>query len=265
MISEVMQQLILGVIQGITEWLPLSSSGMTTLVMSNFFGITNISILLQQSLFLHFGTFFAALIYFRKEVRELILSVFNSKKTNTRKILMFLLISTIITGIIGILLMKLLINSNLELTGKTITFVVGFLLLITGGMQLASRKRGLKNERDIKTHDSIIPGLAQGLAVLPGISRSGITTSTLLLKKFDDTSALRLSFLMSLPIVLLGNIFINLPDITSTFTTASFIGLIVAFIFGILTIHILMKLSRKINFAWFAIVFAILMMASILI
>jgi undecaprenyl-diphosphatase len=264
MVSEIIQQLILGIIQGITEWLPLSSSGMTTLVMSNFFGITNISVLLQQSLFLHFGTFFAALIYFRKEIRELIASVFNYRN-RSRKILIFLLISTIITGIIGIFLMKFLINSNLELTGKTITFAVGFLLLITGGIQLASRKRGLKKERDIKMRDSIIPGLAQGLAVLPGISRSGITTSTLLLKKFDDTSALKLSFLMSLPVVLLGNIFINLPDITSTFTTVSFIGLIVAFVFGILTIHILMKLSKKINFAWFAIVFAILMMISILI
>ena len=265
MISEILQQLILGMIQGITEWLPISSSGMTILVMSNFFGITNISVLLQQSLFLHLGTFFAALIYFRKEVRELIISIFDKSKSITKKVLIFLIISTIITGIIGIFIMKFLLGNNLELTGKTITFAIGFLLLITGGVQLSSGKRGLKNEGDIKTHDSILPGLAQGLAVLPGISRSGITTSTLLLKKFDDTSALRLSFLMSLPVVLLGNIFINLPDITSTFTIASLLGLLMAFVLGILTIHILMKISKRINFAWFAIVFAILMMFSVLI
>lgn len=256
---EIFQQLILGAIQGITEWLPLSSSGMITLAMTNIFGITNISVILQQALFLHLGTFFAALIYFRKEVRGIL--TFRKK---TRKVLNFLIISTIITGILGIIIMKFLIN-NLDLTGKTITFAVGFLLLITGTMQFASRKKGLKTEKEIKNSDGIIVGLAQGLAVLPGVSRSGITTSTLLLKKFNDTSALRLSFLMSLPIVLLGNIFVNLPDITKTFTAFSFIGLITSFVFGILTIHILMRISKKINFAWFAIFFAVLMLISVLI
>ena len=255
---DIFYQLILGIIQGITEWLPLSSSGMTTLAMTNIFGITDIGLIIHQALFLHLGTFFAALIYFRKEVKSIL-----SFKKKTRKVLNFLIISTIITSILGIIILKFLIN-NLEMTGKTITFVVGFLLLITGGMQFASRKKGLRTEKEIKNSDGIVAGLAQGLAVLPGVSRSGITTSTLLLKKFNDTSALRLSFLMSLPIVLLGNIILNLPDFAKVFTSYSIIGLVTAFAFGILTIHLLMKLSKKINFAWFAIIFAILMMISVL-
>lgn len=269
--SLLIQQLILGIIQGITEWLPVSSSAMTTLVMTNFFKITDISILIHQALFLHLGTFFAALIYFRKDVRHLLKSFFSFRKKSrkprpspeTRKTLRFLIITTIISGIIGLVIMKVLSNINLELTGKAITFAIGVLLFVTGGLQLSIKKKGLRRLINIENSDSILLGFSQGLAALPGISRSGITVSTLLLRKFNDTTALRLSFLMSLPIVLLGNIFLNLPDIATTFTYASLIGLLASFAFGLLTIHGLMKLSKKINFGWFVIVFAVLMLLSV--
>ncbi len=261
------QYLILGLIQGITEWLPISSSGMITLVVSNFFGITNISEILHIALFFHLGTFFAALIYFRKEVTELFVALFNYKKSDseTKKVLKFLIIATVISGIIGIILMKFISNLDLNLTGKTITFAIGVLLLVTAFLQLTSKTRGLRSLSEIKNSDSLLLGGVQGLSTLPGISRSGITVSTLLLKKFDDTTALKLSFLMSLPIILLGNILLNIGDIAQTFATASIYGLLTSFIFGLLTIHALIKLSKRINFGWFVLVFAILMMLSVLI
>lgn len=263
----ILQQLILGLIQGITEWLPISSSSFIVLIMSNFFHVTDITILLHQALFLHLGTFFAALIYFRKDVSHLIFSLFNYKKSEiqTKKVLRFLIIATIISGVLGYIIMITLTNLDLELTGKAITFSIGFLLLITGGLQLSVKNKGIRKIIHLDKSDSILTGIAQGLAVLPGLSRSGITVSTLLLKKIDDTTALRLSFLLSLPIVLIGNIFLNLPDIATTFTYFSIIGLFTSFIFGLLTIHGLMKLSKKINFAWFVLVFAILMMLSVLV
>lgn len=261
------QYLILGIIQGITEWLPISSSGMIALTMTNFFNVTNISEILQIALFFHLGTFFAALIYFRKEVTELFIALFNYKRSNkeTKNTLKFLIIATVISGIIGIILIKSISNLDLNLTGKTITLAIGILLLITAFLQLTSKTKGLKSFINIKNSDSLLLGGVQGLATLPGISRSGITVSTLLLKKFDDTTALKLSFLMSLPIILLGNILLNIGDIAQTFATASIYGLLTSFIFGILTIHALIKLSKKINFGWFVLVFAILMMLSILI
>jgi undecaprenyl-diphosphatase len=106
-------------------------------------------------------------------------------------------------------------------------------------------------------------GIAQGFSSLPGLSRSGITISTLLLKKFDDTSALRLSFLMSLPVVLFGNLLLNYNEFYLSNT--AIYGLLGSFVFGLLTIHALMSLSKRINFGWFVLVFAVLMMASILI
>jgi len=267
MVFTVIQQLILGLIQGITEWLPLSSSGMLTLALTNLFLITSIEDLIRTALFLHLGTFLAALIYFRKNVKKIFITLFNYKNqsTDSKNIFNFLLISTIVSGILGLLILFTLISfeSILELTGKTITFFIGIFLLFTGIIQLKPKKAGLKKIRDLQKRDGFVLGLAQGVAVIPGISRSGITLSALLLKKFDDTTALKLSFLMSLPIVLIGNVILNLEDLV--FSSTMLFALLASFVFGLLTIHGLIKLSRKINFGWFAIIFAVLMIVSVLI
>ncbi len=265
----IIQQIILGIIQGVTEWIPISSSAMTTLVMSNFYNITDISFLIHSTLLLHLGTFFAALIYFRKDVWNLTKSLFNYKNSEKeiQNILKFLIISTIISGIIGLIILKFLMNFNdvLDITSKSIVFFVGILLLFTGIIQIKIKNRGLRKENEITNNDSVFLGIAQGAALLPGVSRSGITISSLLLKKFDDTTALRLSFLMSLPIVLLGNIFLNLPDLFEIANTTSIYGLLTSFVFGLATISGLMKLSKKINFGWFVLIFALLMLGSLLI
>jgi undecaprenyl-diphosphatase len=263
----IFQNILIGIVQGITEWIPVSSSAFLVLIFSNFFHITDINFILQNALMLHLGTFFAALIYFRRDVAKLFVSLFKYRKSNTetRKTLNFLIIATIISGLIGLLILKAITQAqnNLNVTGKVISLSVGFLLLITGIIQLRIKNKGLKKPVHLKNSDGILLGFAQGLSTLPGLSRSGITVSTLLLRKFDDTTALKLSFLMSLPIVLIGNIFLNVFDFS--FTLNSIYGLLASFIFGILTIHILMKVSKKINFGWFVLIFAILMMASIFI
>lgn len=262
----ILQQLILGVIQGVTEWLPISSSAMSILVMTNFFGVSDLGFLIHSALFLHLGTFFAALIYFHKDIIKLTKSFFKWKQSNNEDkiIIKFLILSTIISGIIGILVLKFLSSIELNLTGKLITFFIGILLFFTGIVQIKVRKRGLKRAIDLRNSDSILLGISQGLASLPGISRSGITVSALLLRKFDDTSALRLSFLMSLPIVLFGNIILNFQDF-SVVTSSAVYALLASFVFGVLTIHGLIKISKKINFGWFVLIFSILMIVSVLI
>lgn len=261
------QQIILGIIQGITEWLPISSSAFVTLIFFNFYKITNLNEILHTTLFLHLGTFLAALIYFRKDVINLTKDLFKYKtaKLQQRKIINFLVISTIISGIIGIIILQTLnsFESALKLTGKTITLIIGILLLFTGIIQLKIKNKGLKNETEIKISDSVLLGFAQGLASLPGISRSGITISALMLKKFNDTTSLKLSFLMSLPIVFFGNLILNYKEFTLTNT--ALYGLLTSFVFGILTIHGLIKLSKKINFGWFVLIFATLTLFSLLI
>jgi len=263
----IFQQIILGLIQGITEWLPISSSGFVSLAASNLFNLTSLDILIKTALFFHLGTFLAALIYFRKEVADLFYTLFKYKTAPKvyKKTFNFILIATIISGIIGILILKFLIglDSQLNITGKAITFVIAILLLITGIIQLKPKNKGLKQEKDLKIKDGLILGAVQGLSTMPGLSRSGITVSTLLLRKFDDTTALKLSFLLSLPIVLVANIILNAKEILTGFVPIW--GIITAFIFGMLTIHGLMKLSKKINFAWFVLIFGILMLLSLII
>jgi undecaprenyl-diphosphatase len=252
------QQILLGAIQGITEWLPISSSGALTLTLTNLYHITNPTELIETALFLHLGTFLAALIYFRHDVTKLLYQLTHYKTSNNKQILNFLITSTIITGILGFAILTIIENINLtNLTGKTITFCIATLLLITGILQLQTKsKKGIKTSKNLKLKDSVITGTTQGLATLPGLSRSGTTVSTLLLLKFDETLALKLSFLMSLPVVLGANIILNLDKFT--FSSTALAGLATSFIFGLATIHALIRLSKKINFAIFVLIFAAL-------
>lgn len=262
------QYFILGAIQGITEWLPISSSGILVLIMSNVFGINDVGTLLTKALILHLGTLLAVTVYFRRDVKKIIKTFSNYSHTEgkEKKVFNFLLIATLITSLVGLLILKLIGETNLqnmELTGKTITFFVGFFLFITGVIQIKIRMRGLKEENNLKLKDSLLPGFVQGLATIPGISRSGMTISSLLLQKFDDTTALKLSFLMSIPVVLIGNLVLNYNEFT--FSNAALYGILASFLFGLATIHGMIKLTKKINFGWFVLCFAILMMLSIFI
>lgn len=252
------EHIILGIIQGIAEWLPVSSEGAIILVKTNIFHeAPNYEELIKHALFLHLGTFLAALIYYRKDVGVLCRSIvaFKSQTSETKKLFVFLFWTTLISGTIGIIMLKLLTSlaDQFEATGKSITLIIGFLLIGTGILELKANAPGYRNISNLSLKDSIITGIAQGLASLPGFSRSGLTMSTLLLLKFDKEHALKLSFLLSLPIVLAGNIVLNADKLV--LSLESLCGLLFSFVFGLLTIHLLLKLARSINFGYFMLVF----------
>lgn len=259
---------ILGTIQGITEWLPISSEGFLVLVQTNFFN-NNLGLANQISvaLFLHFGTFLAALVYFWEDVVKLTRGIFNWKNTdfNTKLIIKFLIVSSLVTGLIAGGMFSIIreAGENLELNPKMINIFIGILLLFTGIVHMRVKKLGIRKTQNLNIKDSIWSGVAQGVSVLPGLSRSGLTIATLLLRRFDDTLALRLSFLMSLPVVLTGNIILNTSS--SVFKVEYLWGLFFSFIFGLLTIHLLLKLANKFNFGKFVLFFAILVLISVFI
>ena len=254
------ESVILGIVQGIAEWLPISSEGILVLLQVNVFKTAlNLTNLINYALFLHLGTFFAALIYFRKEVKDLFKNLLNYKNTQRKKVLNFYIISTIITGIVGGFLLITLKYFEI-LSPKWIMLIIGLALLVTALLQFKKKaEKYYKKENDLKATDSIVLGILQGLSIIPGLSRSGLTVSGLLIRKFSDTTALKLSFIMSLPVVLAGNILLNLDKFV--LSAENFLGLLFSFIFGILTIHVLLKISQKVNFAWFVLVFGLIVLA----
>lgn len=192
---------IIGIVQGISEWLPISSKTQV-LVASTYLLNLNYQEAYTFGLFMEVGTIIAAAIYFRKELASLI-RVLVLRGTHDEKMLFkYVLITTVITGVIG---------APLYLVADSITGIsVGIPMLIIGMILIAdalvirySRKRKEQghNRRkfgDLKLKDYILVGIAQGIAALPGVSRSGITTSTMFLLDVEPDEAFRLSFLIGI-------------------------------------------------------------------
>ncbi len=256
---EFYESLILGIIQGITEWLPLSSEGITSLIMINFFNMA-FDEAIYLALWLHTGTLLAAIIFFRKEIFDILLNIPHCFRNPNKhelicRLTIFLLISTILTASVGIPLILFGID-RLHLPGRIATLLIGILLILTGILQTIKLKK-TPISKEIHINDSLLVGIIQGLSVLPGISRSGITVSTLLLLGYDAKKALGLSFLMSIPVVLVAEIGVTLSD-KMMFDLNSMIAIMTSFFIGITTIKVLISTAERINFGYFCIFIGIL-------
>jgi len=242
---DLIQAILAGLVQGTIEWLPLSSQGQVMALLLAL-GETG-SEALKAAVFLHFGTIFAALYYFRKEVKELI--QFKDKELGK-----FLLIALVASGITGIPLYFLLDAFVAGFNPGIILLLIGVLLIAMGLIQL---KKKIVKKTTLSNKNAFFLGLAQGFAVLPGISRSGATTSALLFEGFEPEKAFRLSFLLSIPSVLVADILFGL-DHGFPSNPEFFIGVIIAAIVGFASISILLRVAKKINFSKFCIGFGLL-------
>ncbi len=269
MMNPMFEQIVLGTIQGIAEWLPVSSTSLLILTMQNLFGHHDgFQVMTRHTMFLHIGTFLAAAIYFRKDIGHLIMALFRyrSQPKETQNLTVFLIVATVISGAIGLILRHLITQwtDQFSSTAKPITLVIGVFLLLTAWGQLKIKDlKGHKTLTDLSVKDGVILGIAQGCAAMPGLSRSGLTVATLLLRNFDRAYALKVSFLMSLPIVLGANILLNLR--AAAWTPLALVGVFTSFVVGLTSIHILLRLAQKINFGYFVLVFGILTILSVFI
>jgi len=244
---------VLGIVQGIVEWLPISSEGINSLIMVNFFG-KSLGEAAIYSIWLHAGTLLAAIIYFKAELLGLLKNFplyIKNPRVNTDENLLttFLIISTLLTGIVGLPIFLFGIE-KINVSGAAATAFIGILLIFTGILQKYSKNPIEK--RDIELNDSAIVGILQAFSVLPGISRSGITISTLLLRKYDSHSALKLSFMMSIPAVFVAEIGIGIMG-RIIIDAYSLLAVAISFVVGLLSIGILMGVAGRINFGNFCI------------
>jgi len=262
------EAVVLGTIQGIAEWLPVSSEGMTSLVLINFFG-KSLSEAIPIAIWLHLGTLLAALVYFKDDViliskrlpryfsgiisRRGVKEIPDSELAGAAedRLISFLIIATFLTGIIGLPIM-LFITEKTEISGEGATAAVGLFLILTGLFQrISAGEKNPKKEPGMK--DALYTGIAQGFAAFPGISRSGITVASLLFRKFDSEKALKLSFLMSIPAVLASEIGIGFMGLLVV-DLNSILAVIFSFAFGLLTIKLLLKVARKVDFSYFCMI-----------
>jgi len=235
--------IILAIVQGLTEWLPVSSSGHLVL----FQQLLNYQPGLLFDVAVHFGTLMAVFVYFGKDIIDIIEAILKGRwKTDKTKLGFLIIVATIPAAIIGILFKSVFESAFSSLAVVAWGFGITALLLIISSLDFKFNKK-----KTPSWIDALWIGLAQALAILPGISRSGSTISSGLLRGLDEKSAMRFSFLMSIPIVFgAGIVEIGNQRLSPDLIWAT----LIAFFIGLATIHLLLKFvaKDKKNLRWFA-------------
>jgi undecaprenyl-diphosphatase len=271
-----LEAILMGIIQGVTEFLPVSSSGHLALF-KILFGVEDVGLLFD--VILHLGTLLAIFAVYYKDIWKLIVAgcsilsdvcknigIFFSNLTHKekggyhrvissgyRKFVMLVIVSTIPTGIIGIL------DADLVEMASRLLIVPGICLILTSILLLiADRcKGGEKLPKQVTYSNAFIIGIAQGIATMPGLSRSGTTIAACLLSGFDRKFAVKYSFIMSIPAVL-GSLVFELSDLSTVAFTGTeilyyLIGMAVAAVVGYICIKTMLYVVRQKKFTGFAI------------
>lgn len=244
---------LVGFVQGILEWLPVSSEGAIALTMT-VVGDASPDIAVKYALFLHAGTAVAATAFYRAELRRVLATLPSLRPRSAfdrgTADLAFLGIATLVSGVVGITAYGLLVGLASELAGGAFVALIGALLMVTGVVQRVAESRGgLVGRDDPDLLDALVVGSLQGLAILPGVSRSGTTVSALLLRGHDGPDSLQLSFLLSIPAALGAGLLGVLDEgVAGVSPSAALTALAVSAVVGYLTVGALVRLVRRVAF-----------------
>lgn len=248
---EPVQALILGIIQGLTEFLPVSSSG-HLVIFQHLFGLKDPELLFDVSV--HLGTLAAVIIFFWKDIYSIITSLiqftsdFATGKASISEMLLnaelklavMIIVGSVPTAIIGLLIKKM--SDQLFAS----VFISGLMLIITGTFLWSSLKIKTTTKTGFSFKEALLIGIVQGLAVMPGISRSGSTIVAGLFLGLSREAAARYSFLLSIPAIVGAQILVlkDLPD-SSASLSVTVLGTVAAFIVGYFSLKFLLFIIDK--------------------
>lgn len=247
---ELLTSLILGIIQGLTEFLPVSSSGHLEIGKAIFGNDWSADESMLMTVVLHFATALSTIVIFRKEIVTVVKGLFSKEDKQSKSFSFFIVISMIPASIVGVLFDDI-IESFFD--GKLV--LVSLMLIVTGGL-LFLADRAKSSEKKVGIKESFLIGIAQAIAILPGISRSGATISISVLLGVDREQSARFSFLMVVPLIF-GKIAKDIFDGAFDKIDGSLInygvGFLGAFITGIFACTLMIKLVKKSQLKYFSI------------
>jgi len=248
MLGELMNTIILGLIQGLAEWLPISSTAHLRLAQQ----LLGFSATPLFDVTLHVGTLVVVVFYFRKEVKNILGALAHLDfKSEYGQFIPLIIVAIIPTGIIGILYVKLV-----EPTLQTDFLAIGVAFLV-GATVLYTSRIGRENKDAITVTIAMIMGTSQGFATFPGLSRSGITISTALLLGLKREKAFKFSFLLSIP-AMIGDLAVEAYQQRGKLALQTIIpvglvaGIVMAMVAGYVAIRLVSNLVRTKKFHYFA-------------
>jgi undecaprenyl-diphosphatase len=268
---ELWQAIVLGIVEGVTEFLPISSTGHLTIT-EKLMGLqVNDVAVTAYTAIIQVGAILAAIIYFWRDIVKIVVSFVKgvanaeARQTPDWNLSVAVIVGSLPIGVVG-LLAKPLIEGPL----RSLWFVAGGLILFSFVMIFAERAATQqRHERDIKLMDGFVIGVAQCLALIPGVSRSGATISMGLLRDIDRVTATRMAFFLGIPALSAAGILeaVTVRDEISATVgwTATIVGLIVSFIVGYASIAWLLRFVSRhsiVTFVWYRIGLGLLLIVA---
>jgi undecaprenyl-diphosphatase len=247
------EALILGIIQGLTEYLPVSSSGhleLGKIILGINPSETDESFGITFNIVLHLATVFSTWVIFRKEIAEIFKGLFQFKVNESFWFSLKIVLSMIPAGIVG-----LLYEDVIDATFTGSTLLIGLMLFVTGGLLFLADKATV-TDRKVGFKEALLVGIAQMIALAPGISRSGATISTCVILKLDKERAARFSFLMVMPLIL-GKVAKDLLDDKFNLAIETLIpmgiGFVASFVVGLFACTWMLNLVKNGKLVYFSI------------